>query len=146
MIIANEKFADCSTECAIFGAMHWQELFGKKRFRANWKAVEALEKANQFAYFTMRDDDGKLCGHVGYRITECPFFGCFTAIDTFFYILPEHRGTHEISDLLRFAANYLQACGIEDVFAAHLVVNKKLPAAMERAGYGLVSKMYRFEE
>ena len=44
MILANEKFADCSTECAMFVTMHWEELFGKKKFRANWKAVEALER------------------------------------------------------------------------------------------------------
>jgi hypothetical protein len=145
MIFANEKFADCSTECAMFVTMHWEELFGKKKFRANWKAVETLEKAGQFAYYTMRDDLGKICGHVGYRITDCPFFGCLTATDSFFYVLPEHRGTHEISNLLRFAAKHLQVCGIEDVFAAHLVVNNKLPAAMDRAGYSLVSKMYRYE-
>jgi hypothetical protein len=145
MIFANEKFADCSTECALFVTMHWQELFGKKKFKANWKAVDALEKSGKFAYYTMRDDLGKLCGHVGYMITDCPFFGCLTATDSFFYVLPENRGTHEISKLLEFAAKHLQACGVEDVFAAHLFVNKKLPAAMDRANYGLVSLMYRYE-
>ena len=138
-----ESYESCAAEAAVLTALHWQEMYGKQGYRANHGGMVDLEKAGGFAYFTLRDTDGKLCGHAGFMVLNSPFYGMLIAIDVFYFVLPEHRGGLGICKLLRLAGEHMTKCGIRRIMASHHV-GSDLHPILERAGYVMSASMFTF--
>lgn len=132
-LFAHELYSDVVAEAVILNAAHWIELYGKKGYRADHGGIVDLERANGFAYFTMRKD-GELCGHAGFLIIKSPFYGKTIALDSFYYIKPEYRGAMGMTRLLKFAAKVLTNGGVSSVIASQKT-DKDMSSMLNRAGY-----------
>jgi len=133
VIVAFEKYAGCVAEAAVLNAHHWLELYGKTKYRFDHGVVVDLEANNGFVYYTLRED-GELCGHVGFMLIRAPYLGQLIALDAFYYIKPEYRGTLEICKLLKFAGNHLMENKIDTVVISHKT-GANLSPILVRAGY-----------
>lgn len=134
MNIQNELFRDCVSEAAILFSSHWIELYGKFENRTNNDGIVDLEAQNRFAYFTVRDEYNSLTGHAGFIIINSPIHGCVMALDAFYYMKPEHRGTLDISKLLRFSAEYLMSHDVDRVVVS-MMMEKDISPIIKLAGF-----------
>ena len=144
MIVAFEKYASCVAEAAVLNANHWLELYGKTKYRFDHGGVVDLEANNGFVYYTLRED-GELCGHVGFMIIKAPYLGQLIALDAFYYIKPEYRGTLEICKLLKFAGKHLMENKIGTVVISHKT-GANLSPILTRAGYKESGTTFFFKE
>ena len=133
MIVAYEKYADCVAEAAVLKAYHWLELYGKTGYRCDHGGLVDLEANNGFVYYTLRED-GELCGHAAFMLIKAPYLGQIIALDAFYYIKPEYRGTLEICKLLKFAGNHLTENKIGSVVISHKI-GTNLSPILTRSGY-----------
>ena len=133
MIVAFEKYAACVAEAAVLNAHHWLELYGKTGYRCDHGGLVDLEANNGFVYYTLRED-GKLCGHAAFMLIKAPYLGQTIALDAFYYIKPEYRGTLEICKLLKFAGIHLMENKIGSVLISHKTGTNLSPILI-RAGY-----------
>jgi hypothetical protein len=138
-----ERFRMVSAEATSLATKHWTEFYGPSNFRADIGGVIDTEAMGNFAYFTLRTEDGILAGHLGMMLIRSPYYGKVSAMDIFYYVLPEFRGTTAICKLLRFGAQALQAAGVSQVVVSH-PANKDLSVLMKRAGFNKTSDMYTF--
>lgn len=138
-----ERFCDVSAEATNLTTKHWAEFYGPGGFRADIGGVIDTEAAGRFRYFTLRSEDGVLAGHLGMMLIPSPYYGKVIAMDVFYYVLPEFRGTTAICKLLRFGAQALRAAGISQIVVSH-PADKDLSVLMKRAGFDKTSDMYTF--
>jgi len=141
--VQHELFADCVADSAVLMAMHWKELYGARGFRMDFGGISDSETVGGFKYFTLRTEEGQLVGHLGMMVFKPPYYGLVIAMDIFYYVLPEHRGSMAICKLLKFGGETLKAMGVQQVNMSHPVDND-LGIILKRAGYTKTSDMYKF--
>jgi RimJ/RimL family protein N-acetyltransferase len=142
---AQESFAANAADIAVLTGMHWRELYGSSNgYAPDFRGVAESEKHGGVAYFTLRDPEGKLAGHICLMVYRSPFYGKLIAMDIFYYILPEYRGSLGMCKLLRFASSTLRQQGVEQVVVSHQATNDLSPI-LKRAGFVKAGEMYFFE-
>ena len=142
---AQESFAANAADIAVLTGLHWKELYGSASgYNPDFKSVAASETAGGVAYFTLRTPEGKLAGHFCAMVYVSPFYGKLVAMDIFYYILPEYRGTFGMCKLLKFAGNRLRQQGVDQIIVSHMA-NNNLGPILSRAGFAKTGEMYFFE-
>jgi RimJ/RimL family protein N-acetyltransferase len=142
---AQELFVNNTADIAVLSGMHWKELYGTSNgYCCDFPAVVLSEQNGGVAYFTLRDPEGKLAGHVGFMVYRNPFYGKLIAMDIFYYILPEFRGSLGMCKLLRFAGTTLRSQGVDQVVVSHQEGNN-LSSILKRAGYIKAGETYFYE-
>ena len=142
---AQESFAANAADIAVLTGLHWKELYGSASvYNPDSKRVAASETAGGVAYFTLRTPEGKLAGHFCAMVYVSPFYGKLVAMDIFYYILPEYRGTFGMCKLLKFAGNRLRQQGVDQIIVSHMA-NNNLGPILSRAGFAKTGEMYFFE-
>jgi hypothetical protein len=139
----HEFFKNSVADAAVLIAMHWKEMYGPEGLRANFGGIVDAEAAGTFKYFTLRDDGNVLAGHLGMMLIHTPYYNKVIAMDIFYYVLPEYRGTFAICKLLKFGAQVLKSMGIQQVNVSH-PEHKDLGIILKRAGFHKSSDMYTF--
>lgn len=143
MILNCEKVADCLDEWRALGEAHWNEFYQNSDFHPDVEALVHQEQNGQFVYFSMRDENGKLCGQAGFTVSYNPIFSAFVAYDSFFYVSVEHRNKSNMKNLLRFAGAYLNARGVPQVLAGHHL-EQDLSSLLKGANFAPASMLYLF--
>ena len=143
MIVAFEKYADCVAEAVVLNAFHWLELYGKTGYRCDHGGLVDLEANGGFVYYTLRQSE-ELCGHAAFMLIKAPYLGQTIALDAFYYIKPEHRGTMEICKLLKFAGTHLMENKIGSVLISHKT-GANLSPILKRAGYEEAGSTFFFK-
>jgi GNAT superfamily N-acetyltransferase len=143
MRFARELYADNAADVEAMGAAHWREFYNSEDFEPDTEALKDQEKAGQFVYFAMRDDDGALCGQAAFAVSYSPIFRQRIAHDVFFYVAPEHRNRRNLAAMLEFAARDLTLAGADAVFASHHL-QQDLSIPIKSAGFTPTSALYLF--
>jgi hypothetical protein len=143
--VRHELFRDNVADAASLIAAHWKEFYGPAGFRTDFGGMVDTEANGGFKYFTLRDDEGKLAGHLGMMVMSLPYYGKVIAMDIFYYVLPEYRGSFAICKLLKFGAQALQSMGVQQINISH-PENKDLGVVLKRAGFNKSGEMYIFGE
>lgn len=145
MTCAQESIAANAADVAVLTGLHWKELYGSSAgYSPDFVAMVESEKHGGTAYFTLRTPEGKLAGHAGFMVYRSPFYGKLIAMDIFYYILPEFRGSFGMCKLLRFAGSTLRSRGVDQVVVSHQASNDLSPL-LKRAGFAKSGEMYFFE-
>ena len=142
---AQETFAANAADIAVLTGRHWQELYGSSAgYSPDFAGVVDSEKRGGVAYFTLRTPEGKLAGHFCAMVYRSPFYGQLIAMDIFYYVLPEYRGSFGMCKLLRFAATTLKQSGVDQVVVSHKT-DSGLGPLLKRSGFAQSGEMYFFE-
>lgn len=142
---AQELMSANSADIAVLTGLHWKELYGScEGYSPDFASMLMSEKQGGVAYFTSRTAEGKLAGHACFMVYRNPFYGKLVAMDVFYYILPEFRGSFGMCKLLRFAGTTMRSQGIDQVVVSHQEGNDLSPL-LRRAGYTKSGEMYFYE-
>jgi hypothetical protein len=141
----HELVSDNIADAAILSALHWKELYGTKGFRVDFGGVVDTEAVGGFKYFTLRTEEHKLVGHLGMMVLRPPYYGKVVAMDIFYFVMPEFRGTFGLCKLFKFAANTLQSMGVQQVTLSN-PNHVDLSAVLKRAGYRKTGETFMFGE
>jgi hypothetical protein len=144
MECAFEKYSNCVAETAILNAHHWIELYGKKDFRCNFSEMVELEKKNGLAYYTLRENN-ILCGHVAFMLINTPYINETIALDAFYYISPEYRGTFGMCKLLKFAGKHLISNNIKTIIVSQKI-GMNLDSILNIAGFYSSGNTFLFKD
>ena len=145
LVCAQELFAANAADIAVLTGLHWREMYGNcDGYSPDFNGVVESEKRGGVAYFTLRTPEGKLAGHACFMVYRNPFYGKLVAMDVFYYILPEFRGSFGMCKLLRFAGTTMRSQGIDQVVVSHQEGNDLSPL-LRRAGYAKSGEMYFYE-
>lgn len=140
-----ETLADNASDVAVLTGLHWKELYGScKGYSPDFASMIEAEKCGGSAYFTLRTTEGKLAGHACFMVYRSPFYGKLVAMDVFYYVLPEFRGSFGMCKLLRFAGATLQSQGVNQIVVSHQA-NNNLSPLLIRSGFSKAGEMYFFE-
>ena len=145
LTVQHELFGDNVSDAAVLSAIHWKELYGNAGFRVDFGGVVDTEAAGGFKYFTLRNENEELVGHLGMMVIRPPYYGKIIAMDIFYFVLPEFRGTFGLCKLFKFAAASLQAMGVQKVNLTN-PVHVDLAPVLKRAGYVKTGETYTFGE
>jgi hypothetical protein len=145
LIAKHELFKDNVADAAVLIAMHWKEMYGPEGLRANFGGISDTEAVGGFKYFTLRDESNVLAGHLGMMLINTPYYNKTIAMDIFYYVLPEYRGSFAICKLLKFGAQVLKNMGVQQINVSH-PEHKDLGVVLKRAGFHKSSDMYTFGE
>lgn len=84
----------------------------------------------------------QIVGVIGFAITQDPFTGRKTALENFWYVVPEHRASG--AGLLLLDAFEERAKGCQDIIMVHLVsTGATLSKLYEKRGYSLVEQSFK---
>jgi hypothetical protein len=145
LVAAQESFAANAADIAVLTGEHWKELYGSSAgYGPDFASVAESEKRGGVAYFTLRTPEGKLAGHFCAMVYRSPFYGKMIAMDIFYYISPQYRGSFGMCKLLRFAATALKNGGVDQVVVSHMTGSGLAPL-LKRAGFVQSGEMYFFE-
>ena len=145
LVCAQELFAANAADIAVLTGLHWREMYGNcDGYSPDFNGVVESEKRGGVAYFTLRTPEGKLAGHFCLMVYRSPFYGKLLAMDIFYYILPEFRGSLGMCKLMRFASSTLRQQGVDQVVVSHKTDNNLAPI-LKRAGFAKSGDMYFFE-
>jgi hypothetical protein len=144
-VIAQEKIASNAADIAVLTGLHWKELYGSSEgYSADFVSMMESEKLGGVAYFTLRTMERKLAGHACFMVYRSPFYGKLIAMDIFYYILPEFRGSFGMCKLLKFAGTSMRSQGVDQVVVSHQVSNDISPIIV-RAGFEKSGETYFFK-
>ena len=142
---AQESMSANAADIAVLTGLHWKELYGSSEgYSPDFASMIESEKRGGVAYFTLRTAEGKLAGHACFMVYRSPFYGKLVAMDIFYYILPEFRGSFGMCKLLRFAGSTMRSQGVDQVVVSHQASND-LSTLLKRAGFAKSGEMYFFE-
>lgn len=145
LICGQELFANNTADIAVLTGLHWRELYGTSEgYSCDFPGVILSEKKGGVAYFTLRTPEGKLAGHAGFMVYSNPFYGKLIAMDIFYYILPEFRGSFGMCKLLKFAGSTMRSQGVDQVVVSYQQ-NNNLSSILKRAGYVKAGENFFFE-
>ena len=145
LVCAQELFAANAADIAVLTGLHWREMYGNcDGYSPDFSGVVESEKRGGVAYFTLRTPEGKLAGDFCLMVYRSPFYGKLLAMDIFYYILPEFRGSLGMCKLLRFAGTTLRSQGVNQVVVSHQEGNNLSPI-LKRAGYNRAGETYFYE-
>ena len=142
---AQELMANNTADIAVLTGLHWKEMYGSSAgYSPDFASALLSERNGGAAYFTLRDQEGKLAGHASFMVFKSPFYGKLIAMDIFYYILPEYRGSFGMCKLLRFAGSTMRSQGVEQIIVSHKTDNNLSPILI-RAGFEKTGEMYFYE-
>lgn len=116
--------------------------FNEEHYFKTWYKMLASEKGVIF----ILDDDGHCLGGVGGTLATLPLTGKTVALEMFWYILPEYRGTGGVRLLKRFE-EWAREQGCDEVVMILLECSMadKLDKFYQRIGYAPMERSYRKE-
>jgi GNAT superfamily N-acetyltransferase len=123
---------------------HWDETEGYREVQGydpDLAQFIYLDRNNMFREFTVRDEFGKLVGHLGYILHNSRHTKRKAASEDFFYLLPEHRQGMNAMKLLRFAVAQLKDDGCVEIGMSSKLTNDIAPL-LKRAGFKHVAQYY----
>jgi L-amino acid N-acyltransferase YncA len=142
---AQERMSANAADIAVLTGHHWKELYGScEGYSPDFASMLESEKMGGVAYFTLRTSEGKLAGHACFMVYRSPFYGKLIAMDIFYYVLPEFRGSFGMCKLLRFAGTTMRSQGVNQVVVSHQA-NNNLSPILVRAGFAKSGETYFFE-
>ena len=142
---AQELMSANSADIAVLTGLHWKELYGScEGYSPDFASMLESEKRGGVAYFTLRTPEGKLAGHACFMVYRSPFYGKLIAMDIFYYILPDFRGSFGMCKLLKFAGSTMRSQGVDQVVVSHQSSNDLSPLLV-RAGFKKAGETYFFE-
>lgn len=138
-----ERLKDCLDEVKPLWFSHWKET-EEYRDVQGYEPDESqflyMDELGWFAEYTARND-GKMVGHVGFIVHKSRHTSKKTAIEDYFYILPEARHGMTAIKFLRFAIDDLKKTGCADIGMSSKLTNDIEPL-LKRAGFKPVAKLY----
>lgn len=142
---AQERMSANAADIAVLTGLHWKELYhSSEGYSPDFASMLLSEQNGGAAYFTLRTPEGKLAGHAGFMVYSNPFYGKLIAMDIFYYILPEFRGSFGMCKLLKFAGATMRSQGVDQVVVSHQQ-NNDLSSILKRAGYVKAGETYFYE-
>jgi len=131
-VIQEEKLSDNLIQAVPMILAHWLELYGKE-FDSDINGMVSQNNNGEMAYFTLKED-GNILAHIGYFIITAPVYRAKIALDMFYYVKPEARGTMKGVRLLKESAKALLDSGISSVMVSRMV-SANLGKIISRAGF-----------
>lgn len=141
---AVESLRDVLTEAEQLWHQHWQETEGYREQQGYNPDVEQflrLDELGWFKEYTARDASGRLVGHLGYIVYKSRHTQRPTAIEDYFYLVPEARRGLNAVKLIRFAVNDLKAQGVCEVGMSSKLTNDITPL-LKRVGFKHVAQFW----
>lgn len=107
--------------------------FSPSHFRNFWKTAMNMGVAHFWAAY----NDKQVYGLLGMILSQCPFSGDVIAIEMFWYIHPDHRGSITGAQMFSLASRWAQKVGAKRIIFSSIVQNTaaKLVAFYEHAGF-----------
>ena len=139
-----ESLKDCLEEIKPLWFSHWKETEGYRDIQGYSPDISQflyMEELGWFAEYTARNEDGKMVGHAGFIIHKSRHTSKKTAIEDYFYLLPEARQGMAAVKLLRFAIADLKKTGCVDIGMSSKLTNDIEPL-LKRVGFTPVAKLY----
>ena len=143
--IGQESLIDAFDEAMVLWAQHWKET--EQAYRASpmnpdYDQFKAIEAAGWSRYFTARLG-GKLVGHLYFIVYPGRHTKTLSAVEDFYFFLPEHRKGMDALKLLRYATGCLKGEGCDQVgMSSKLTSNRDIDPLLRRAGYRHVANFY----
>lgn len=148
MKFATERLSACMPAAAELHEAHWAETEGYREqdgFCPDYEQFYQLERNQQFVYFTVRDEEQRLVGHLGFVIHKSRHTSQIEAVEDFFYLKPEARKGMTASGLLRAAVAWLRECGIKNIGMSSKL-GHEIDPLLRRAGFVKVAYLYTLEK
>lgn len=145
VLFAQESLVASFVEATFLWKAHWDETeVGYRKFpmKPDYKQFGSLETNKMSRYFTARVD-GKLVGHLYFIVHTNRHTQTKTAVEDFFFFLPEHRRGSDAIKLLRYAVDQLRAEGVEQVgMSSKLTGKKNIDPILKRVGFRHVANFF----
>jgi hypothetical protein len=142
-MIAIEKLATNINQALPMMREHWIELYADTRpFIADIDGMVAQNENGDSIYFTLKED-GKLLAHMAYFVIKAPSYRAQIALDMFYYVKPEARGSMKCVRLLRESAKKLIESGISSVMVSRMN-SVNIGLIIKRAGFSACGETFVF--
>jgi GNAT superfamily N-acetyltransferase len=107
-------------------------------FRQTWTSLMGME----IGHIYVLKSHELVVGVIGFAITSDPFTGRKTALENFWYVVPEHRASG--AGLLLLDAFEERAKNCDDIVMVHLIeTGEKLSNLYVKRGYKLVEQTFK---
>lgn len=140
---ATERLSDILPEAELLWRKHWQETEGYRDAQGYHPDVAQflnLDRLGWFLEFTARDD-GRLVGHLAFIVHKGRHTSRLSAIEDYFYLLPEYRGGGNGMKLLQYAIEQLKARGCASIgMSSKLAVD--ISPLLKKAGFTHVANLW----
>ena len=144
-VYALESLVRSMHEAVILWSGHWKETEAAYReadMNPDFKQFAALESAGMSRYFTARVK-GQLVGHLYFIVHKNRHTRTLTAVEDFYYFLPEHRHGSDAIKLLRYAVDSLKREGVQQVgMSSKLTGKKNIDPILKRVGFRHVANFF----
>lgn len=145
MDIAIENLPDVFPEATALWGRHWVETEQPYRgvpMNPDYEQFTKLHEAGWARYFTARED-GKLVGHLFFIVYKNRHTQTKTAIEDFYFFLPEYRRGSSAIKLLKYAVDTLKAEGCVQVgMTSKLTSGRGIDPILKRVGFSHVANFY----
>ena len=123
--------------------LHWEETEGYRNaqgYKPNLEQFLSMDKLGWFVVFTARQD-GRLVGHLAFIVHTGRHTSKLEAVEDYFYVRKEHRGTGAGRKLLEFAVATLKGRGCAGIGMSSKVTHSISPL-LQKAGFKEVASLW----
>lgn len=130
---------------------HWGEtevLYLTRPFDPDYEMVASMEAHRQFVFFSIRDENMKLIGNLGYYLAPSTHFkDQLMAREDFFFISKSHRSGGLASNFYRYTESCLRKLGVKLIGISDKAPcgGKSLKPLLSREGFKEVSTIFMKE-
>lgn len=144
-VFALESLVAAMHESIVLWNEHWKETevaYRNADMNPDFKQFAALESAGMSRYFTARVR-GELVGHLYFIVHTNRHTRTLTAVEDFYFFMPEHRRGTDAIKLLRFAVDALKREGVQQVgMSSKLTGKKNIDPILKRVGFRHVANFF----
>lgn len=141
---ALERLSEIVPEVEELWRLHFKETEGYRHelgYNPDVPAFLKYDRADMFRLYTVRDEQRRLVGQIGFIVFKSRHTQTQTAGEDFWYIREDYRGGGIAKRLLAFALGKLAVEGVQQV-----TISDKQPTDLEpllsKFGFKFVSKQY----
>lgn len=143
--IGRDSLVKSFDEALVLWTAHWAETevaYRQAPMKPDYEQFTRLEELNWSRYYTARLDN-KLVGHLYFIVYPNRHTSTKTAVEDFYYFLPDHRRGMDAIKLLRFAVADLKSEGCDQVgMSSKLTGNRDIDPLLRRVGFRHVANFY----
>jgi hypothetical protein len=140
---AMEKLRDIMSEVRPLWTMHYAETEGYRQqpMKPDEAQFLRMEESGMWRQFTARNAVGALVGHMGFIVHTNRHTSTKTAVEDYFYLLPEHRAGFNAVRFLRYVIGQLKAEQCAQIGMSSKLTNDITPL-LKRVGFKHVANFF----
>jgi L-amino acid N-acyltransferase YncA len=141
---AVESLSQVIHEAQRLWRQHWLETEGYRDiqgYNPDFSQFLRLDEVGWFRQYTARDEKGELVGHLGFIVHKSRHTSLPSAVEDYFYLVPEARQGMNALKLLRFAVADLKQQGVCEIGMSSKLSNDIKPL-LKRAGFKHVTEFF----